>query len=468
MKAKTALLILVIVGSLGVVALTPHYAFAQAKQVAKKDTKKARQAAEKGRLAFGSRDYRVALENYSQAVGFDPDNPDYHFWKGAAHFYLNEHASAIPELDRALAQGYKDTLSLYSIRWRSHFAEKNFEAALADVRKGSELAPDNVEFLQASGDLSFAKGDYQAAIDAYKKVVEKNPNRSELYVEIAKAYSRLGDPVNQVAAAEEAIKRPSPALGDAFLLLGEGYQKQRKFDEAIAAYQKAVNAKPNEYAAYHSLAELLRNQNRFDEAIDTLRKALRTFPSDGRIYTTLGALYSLGDRKEEAVQAAQAGIRYLPNEYMAYTNLCRALNDVNKPEMAIRECNNALRLKPDDGETYFYLARANDLANKPAEATRFYKRAVTGLEEFTRQNPDSSYGFYLLGNAYFADNQREKAIEAYEKCLELSPRFVRARYNVAIIQLRQKNKTAALEQYNRLLVLDPDLAGKLKAEIDKS
>ena len=252
------------------------------------------------------------------------------------------------------------------------------------------------------------------------------------------------------------------------MLLGEGYQKQRKFDEAIAAYQKAVNAKPNEYAAYHSLAELLRNQNRFDEAIDTLRKALRTFPSDGRIYTTLGALYSLGDRKEEAVQAAQAGIRYLPNEYMAYTNLCRALNDVNKPEMAIRECNNALRLKPDDGETYFYLARANDLANKPAEATRFYKRAVTGLEEFTRQNPDSSYGFYLLGNAYFADNQREKAIEAYEKCLELSPRFVRARYNVAIIQLRQKNKTAALEQYNRLLVLDPDLAGKLKAEIDKS
>ena len=468
MKAKTALLILVIVGSLGVVALTPHYALAQAKQVAKKDTKKARQAAEKGRLAFGSRDYRVALENYSQAVGFDPDNPDYHFWKGAAHFYLNEHASAIPELDTALAQGYKDTLSLYSIRWRSHFAEKNFEAALADVRKGSELAPDNVEFLQASGDLSFAKGDYQAAIDAYKKVVEKNPNRSELYVEIAKAYSRLGDPVNQVAAAEEAIKRPSPALGDAFLLLGEGYQKQRKFDEAIAAYQKAVNAKPNEYAAYHSLAELLRNQNRFDEAIDTLRKALRTFPSDGRIYTTLGALYSLGDRKEEAVQAAQAGIRYLPNEYMAYTNLCRALNDVNKPEMAIRECNNALRLKPDDGETYFYLARANDLANKPAEATRFYKRAVTGLEEFTRQNPDSSYGFYLLGNAYFADNQREKAIEAYEKCLELSPRFVRARYNVAIIQLRQKNKTAALEQYNRLLVLDPDLAGKLKAEIDKS
>jgi tetratricopeptide (TPR) repeat protein len=136
--------------------------------------------------------------------------------------------------------------------------------------------------------------------------------------------------------------------------------------------------------------------------------------------------------------------------------------------MAIRECNNALKINPNDGETYFYLERANDLAGKTNEATQLYKRAVAGLVEFTRNNPESAYGYYLLGNAYFADNQREKAIEAYEKCLELSPRFVRARYNVAIIQLRQKNKTAALEQYNRLLELDKDLAGKLKIEIDKS
>ena len=57
---------------------------------------------------------------------------------------------------------------------------------------------------------------------------------------------------------------------------------------------------------------------------------------------------------------------------------------------------------------------------------------------------------------------------AYEKCLALSPRFVKARYNIAIIQLRQRNKTAALEQYNRLRELDPELAGKLKVEIDKS
>jgi tetratricopeptide (TPR) repeat protein len=469
MIAKKAFLIVAAFGVLSLSAfVVPGEVAAQAKQVVKKDPKKARQAAEKGRAAVGKRDYRIALENYSRAVELDPDNPDHHFWKGAVHFQLDEHTQALPELEAALAKGYKDPLTLYGIRWRSYFAQKNYDAALADVQKATALDPNNIDFWQAAGDISYVKGDYRPAIDAYQRVLAKDPNRGNLYIEIARAYAKLDDAAGQIAAAEEAVKRPSPSLGEAYLLLAEGYSKQRKSDEAIAAYQRAVAALPNDYAAYRNLAELLRNENRHTEAIDTLRRALRVFPNDGRIYTSLGSLYSLADRHEEAVQAAQAGIRYLPTEYLAYTNLCRAYNDVNKPEMAIRECNNALKLNPDDGETYFYLARAYDLASKPNDATQYYKRAVTGLLEFTSKHPESAYGYYLLGNAYFADNQRDKAIEAYAKCLDLSPRFVRARYNVAIIQLRQKNKTAALEQYNRLLELDPDLAGKLKIEIDKS
>ena len=469
MIANRAFLVLAILGCLCVGAgVLPTEVSAQAKQVVKKDTKKANKAADKGKAAYAKRDFRLALDNYSQAVELDPDNPNHLFWRGAMHFYLNEYSQAVPDLEAALAKGYKDPLKVYTIRWRSYLAEKNLDAALADVRKGTELDPNDVEFWRGLGDISFAKGDYPAAIEAYRRVLAKNPNATDLYIEIARANAKTGDVAGQIAAAEEAIKRGTPALAEAYLIVAEGYQKQRKFDDAIGAYRKAIAARPGEYAAYQNLVGMLRNQNRFNEAIDELRKALRVFPNDGRIYTTLGALYSLADRNEEAVQAAQAGIRFLPNEYLAYTNLCRAFNDVNKPEMAIRECNNALKINPNDGETYFYLARANDLAGKTNEATQLYKRAVAGLVEFTRNNPESAYGYYLLGNAYFADNQREKAIEAYEKCLELSPRFVRARYNVAIIQLRQKNKTAALEQYNRLLELDKDLAGKLKIEIDKS
>ena len=285
---------------------------------------------------------------------------------------------------------------------------------------------------------------------------------------IARAQQSLGDVPGQIVAASEAIKRGTRSLGEAHMIVADGYRKEKKFDEAVASYQKAILAKPDTYSAYQSMAEIYRDQNRFNDAIEILRKAQRPFPSDGRIYTELSFLYSLAGKNDEAIQAAQAGIRFLPDEYMAYTNLCRAYNDAKKPEMAIRECNNALKRKPTDGETFFYLARAYDLSGKQTDATKYYRQAVDGLVEETRKHPDQPDGFYLLGNAYRADSQFEKAIAAYSKCLELSPKFGRARYNLAIIQLLQKNKTAALEQYNLLREFDPELAGRLKVEIDKS
>ena len=73
----------------------------------------------------------------------------------------------------------------------------------------------------------------------------------------------------------------------------------------------------------------------------------------------------------------------------------------------------------------------------------------------------------MLGNALFADKQFDKAIDAYLKCLSLSPKFLKARVNLGISYTRKKNKAAAMEQYRILLPADSALAARLKAEIDK-
>ncbi|MEP6704570.1 MAG: tetratricopeptide repeat protein, partial [Acidobacteriota bacterium] len=330
-------------------------AIGQPAKTTKKDAKKAEQLARQAGAAFVKKDYRVALDGYTQAAALNAANPDYRFWKGASHFYLNEYSLAIPELDTALSLGYKKPLDLYSIRWLSNFKEKNYDAALADVKQGLVLDPNNLDLLQALGDISYQKNNYREAVDAYQKVVLKNPNTAgDLHFYIAKAQSSLGNVPGQVAAAQEAIKRRTQFIGDAYLLIADGYRKQRNFDASIEAYLKAITAKPETYSAYENLADMYRDQNRFDEAIEISRKALRVFPNDGQIYTNLSWFYSLADRNEDAIQAAQAGIRFLPDKYMAYTNLCRAYNDAKKPDMAIRECNNALKRNPKDGETYYY------------------------------------------------------------------------------------------------------------------
>lgn len=434
----------------------------------KKDQKKARQLAEQAEKAFRQRNYRNAVDLYTQSVALVPVNAEGHFWKGAAHFYLNEYDQALPEFDLALSQSYKKPLDVYQLRWRIHYDKKNYDAALADLKAATAIEPNNAELLLGLADISLAKNEFRIALDAYQKVALNNPNNADLYVSMARAQSNLGDTEGQTSSAAEAVKKRTRFLGEAFFLMGDGYQKQRKFSEAIDAYQKALAAKPDLYEAYENLAGIYRDQNRLNEAIDISRKALRAFPDkNGEIYTKLGWYYSLADRHEEAVEASKAGTTLLPDKPQAYTNLCRAYNDVRKPELAINACNTALKLRPNNGETYFYLARANDLVGKSADATRYYSRAVAGLTEYSSNNPGDSDAFYLLGNAYFADNKRDKAIESYKKALELSPRFAKARYNLGIIQTLEKDKVSAMQQYNSLLDIDKVLAEKLKAEIDK-
>ena len=112
------------------------------------------------------------------------------------------------------------------------------------------------------------------------------------------------------------------------------------------------------------------------------------------------------------------------------------------------------------------MGRAYKQLNRAAEANRAFDRSVPGLIKFTQDNPDYSDGFYLLGNAYSENEQWEKALDAYQKCLGLNPRFARARFNSGSIYVHLNRKAEAMTQYQALVSIDAELAADLKALID--
>jgi tetratricopeptide (TPR) repeat protein len=433
----------------------------------RKDLKKADQLKQAAERAFKQRNYRNAVDSYAQAIVIVPNDAAAHFWKGVAHSYLKEDEAALTELNASLSLGHKPDLAFYQARFGINYSLKKYDDALADAKAGLAIDPNDKYLLPGVGDISYAKADYQTAVDAYQKALLQNPNNPDFYYFIAASQAKLENVPAQADAAKEAIKRGTRYLAESNYLLADSYYKQRRYAEAETGYLATIAAKPDARDAYENLADIYRNENRFNDAIDISKKALRVFGNDANIYTNLAWYYSLADRNEEAIQAAQAGVTLMPGQSLAYTNLCRAYNDTKQYQLAITACNNALKISPKDGETLYYLGRAYDLLNKPNEATRYYDMAVAGLEDFVKERPDYSDGFYLLGNAYYADNQKEKAIQAWKKCLEISPRFVKARYNLGYTYTLKKDKAAALEQYNSLVTMDTGLAAKLKTEIDK-
>ncbi|QQS33377.1 MAG: tetratricopeptide repeat protein [Acidobacteriota bacterium] len=471
----------------------------------RKDRDQAKKLREQADKAFQQKRYRAASDDYSKALSLVANDAHSNFWRGSAHYYLfqecdkavkeieaqqksendaarraaitsdaaakrtvcgNELTLAANSFTTALTLGHKP-LDVFRIRYFVYQQQERYDLALMDIDAALKLAPNDAAFWKARGDVLFARKDHAKALEAYVKATAIDPNDGNAFYSAALCAYQTGDVKAQQQYAEMSIQKGSLSPGSAFFLLGDAHHKERRYTQAIEAYRRSIGAKQDMYEAYRRLAEVLRVENRLNEAIDVARSALRVFPNDGGIYTDLSWYYSLADRSADAVDAGKAAVLLLPNEHMGYTNLCRAYNDTKQYDLAISACNTALRLKPGDGETHFYLGRALNLTGKTIEATRQYMQAVKGLEVFVVESPDYADGWYLLGNAYFADNQRDKAQAAYLRCLEISPKFTKARYNLGIIYTRKKDRAGAMGQYQALLQLDEKLANALKAEIDR-
>ncbi|MEZ5425253.1 MAG: tetratricopeptide repeat protein [Pyrinomonadaceae bacterium] len=433
----------------------------------KKVLKKARTLASDGDKRFNKRDYQGAIGKYREAISLVPNFPNAHYWKGNAHYYLQQYDESLEELNTAYDQGYAPVIDIYRVRWYVNFMKKNYDDALADLRKGLEIDPTDIRLREGLGNVYYAKESFREALAAYNDVVERIPNNGNTYYNMAVSYYNLGKAGEQRSAAQNAINNGTQFMAQSFILIADSYAKERKFEEAAEAYEKSLNLRQDIFPVYHNLSDIYRNMNRFTDAIEVIKKGLRQFPRNGDLYVDLSWYYSLADMPKEAIGAAQTAIQFVPDQYMAYTNLCRAYNDNKEYDKAVSACNNALRLKENDGETYFYLGRANDFLGKPDVATKHYKKALDGLLVSTQNNPDYADGFYLLGNAYYANGLRDKAIDAYLRCLELSPRFSKARFNLGYMYFLKGDLDSAQAQYTALLDLDADLAGKLKNAMQK-
>ena len=433
-----------------------------------KPSDKAKKLVEQGNKLFDQKDYRSAINKYVEAIVISPIYPAAHYRKGKAHYYLNEYDATVEELDAAFNQKHPP-LEIYELRWHVNYQKGNYDAALSDVQAGLLLEPQNKNFAKGLAEINFKKGFYQEAIPALEKVIQTEPNNGDLFYFLAASYSKTGNDKQQAFYADEAIKKNTIYIADAYALLGDSLLKSGKKAEAIEAYKKAVSAKPEMTEKFYiDFSELYRSENRLNEAADTAYKALKIHPKSRDLLIRLTWYYSLSDRFVEAVGAGQHAVRNAPDQFEAHTNLCRAYNDLKQYPQAIVECNKALTLNPTDGETYFYLGRAQASTNKAALAAESYKRAVAGLIEYTREFPLDADGHYLLGNAYISDKQIKKAIDSYKRSLELNPNFVKARLNLGSVYFSDDNMTAAREQYEALLKIDKVYAEKLKAIIEKN
>jgi len=175
----------------------------------------------------------------------------------------------------------------------------------------------------------------------------------------------------EVAGVQEVkkeIKLPGKMTAAEYYNYGLEHIKKGGFDEAIAAWEKALELEPTMVNAYEKLGKAYYTQGRFDKAGETYRKELKINPDDPMIYYSLGVVYRMNEQLEDAVKMQMKALSLNSNLASAYNELGLTYCKQKKLDDAIAAHKKAIELDPKLGTAHNYLGVVYLLKGLSAEA----------------------------------------------------------------------------------------------------
>jgi Flp pilus assembly protein TadD len=162
----------------------------------------------------------------------------------------------------------------------------------------------------------------------------------------------------------------------AYLNLGHELFASGRLEEAIAHYQKGLEAEPDNAQFHNNLGNALREEGRGDEALGEYEKAVRLNPAIAEAQFNLGKALSLGGRREEAIGRFEEALRLDPVLLRARLNLGNALLQEGKADQAAAQFQRAVELYPQDAGVHLNLGLCFFQLGKMEAAKTQYEKAL--------------------------------------------------------------------------------------------
>ena len=223
------------------------------------------------------------------------------------------------------------------------------------------------------------------------------------------------------------------------MLLAGNLRSQQRYAEADEILTSLERSEPKLYILGFERGETLLDWGKAGESISEFHKALTLNPSFDEAWMGLGrAAFVLGKNKD-AVEAFNLALRLNPRDYLARRSLARVYWRENQPEEAEHELARVAGEHPDfaEGRAEHGVALAK---------VRKYREAIAELHAASTLGYRDSVLYYYLGFSYAETGDATRAIEAYQKAVEVDPNYAAAYVRLAL-QYRQRGDLAKARRY---------------------
>jgi tetratricopeptide (TPR) repeat protein len=166
-----------------------------------------------------------------------------------------------------------------------------------------KAAPNSPRTYQLMGSVAEADGNWQGAIDAYRKALHFDPSLQGAHLQIAiLMLMHSPDPnawTQAIVELNDELKI-DPASAQAEYEIGEAYRKHEQPEKAVAAFRKALDLDQSAVPVRLGMAKALRQLGRKPEALAALEPARQSAPDDPDVHFVLAQLYRDLGRAAEA------------------------------------------------------------------------------------------------------------------------------------------------------------------------
>jgi len=397
--------------------------------------------------------------------------------------------------------------------------QKSLEIDRKDVKTWTRLGDlfsklkKNEEAIKTYGEaakLYTRDGFFSKAIAVYKRVLELDENRDDIYLLMADLYQRLG------------------MVGDAmtqYQRIAGNYEKDGKLKEALDIYKNMAELDPRNVMILTKLAELyykngnkkdgyavfkralneLKEQNRFEEYVRLMEKLARADPDNAENLKELVAVYIKRKIYDRAYPLLVKICQLTPDDLQSLSNLaelCVKLGRKDEAAVKLKELAKAYQQKGLRQKAQEALQRLNQLEGKAAaakaEAAPAEEEVVElhdevaeakeevvegGIEELNEAveeeavvtaapekeetapatlTPEQIQENLTEADVYFKYGLRDKALGHIQLVLKTDPKNVEALKRLKNIMLDSKNQAAALDALHKI-ALYSDKSGDFKS-----
>ena len=220
-------------------------------------------------------------------------------------------------------------------------------------------------------------------------------------------------------------RRIDPSDAGAHNNLGVLYHNKRLYEEAVAAFMKALELDPKMSVAQRNLEITYFNTGYYDTRLPQLRERLRQRPDDRDARWELGRTLALLGKQDEAVVEFRALLAYAPNDVPALLQLALAEKESGAIESAQSRIERALTFDAESSLLHFTLGEVLYHRGLNDEALRALERAID-------LNPENYDALYLMGFVLGDIGRHAEAQDVTRRAVKLNPALSRSQPNLSI------------------------------------